>query len=192
MDNKSHPVSDIENPPGGVLVQIVVIIELLTFGALMVTMAVYSRQYPIVFRQSCASMPVVTPFINTFLLITSGFFLTLAMLLFNNKNIRKGQNWFNLTLLAGISFLIIKTIEFFISYRSGHHFGINPYYTFYWMLTGFHYLHVWIAWILLVALKPKTYKDLQTNENLEAAATFWHFCDLIWVLLFPTVYLLYL
>ncbi len=191
MDNKPHYVPDIENPPGGVLVQIVVIIELITFGALMVTMAAYSRIYPTIFQQSCAGMPVISPLLNTFLLITSGFFLAQAMHSFKNKNIRKGQNWFHLTLITGKSFLLVKTIEFIISYKSGHHFGTNPYYTFYWMLTGFHYLHVWIAWILLVALKPKTDKELGSNENLEAAATFWHFCDLVWVLLFPTVYLLY-
>jgi nitric oxide reductase NorE protein len=64
----------------------------------------------------------------------------------------------------------------------------NTFFTFYWLHTGFHVIHVLVGLGILVSFKF-TLKKLET-EDLEAGAAFWHMCDLIWLLLFPVLYLI--
>lgn len=180
-------------PPGGILIQIVILTELLTFGAGMATMTYYSRSEATVFRESCILLSVYFPIINTILLLSSGLFLAISI-----KQIHEGKNQFiasnfKWSIILGLGFIIIKTYEYATSILAGHTLGENTFYNFYWFLTGFHYIHVWAGLIILLIVMPLKYENLSVTrkENIEAAAGFWHFCDLVWVLLFPTVYFLF-
>ena len=90
-------------------------------------------------------------------------------------------------------FLGLKTIEYYGKITTGLDVGYNTFFTFYWMLTLFHVVHVITGLvILLVVYKGLKKKQLQTNlEDFEASAAFWHMCDLIWLLLFPIIYLIF-
>ena len=159
----------------------------------MIIMAYYSKNDAQLFSESAKQLPFFTPIINTFFLITSGFFLALSL-----ENLKKGNlslhiKYYSIAIAFGVCFLLVKTFEFILATKTGHGFGVNTFFNFYWMLTGFHYLHVLIGWIILVMIKPKAEQIINEEqlENLDAAAAFWHFCDLVWVLLFPTVYYLF-
>jgi nitric oxide reductase NorE protein len=67
------------------------------------------------------------------------------------------------------------------------------FFTFYWMLTAFHLIHVLVGLIILVwTNKGMTQKNSDTVvEDVEGCAAFWHMCDLIWLLLFPVLYLIF-
>ena len=82
-------------------------------------------------------------------------------------------------------FLIIKGMEYADKAAQGITYETHPFFTFYYLLTGFHAAHVvaGIAILLLVAWRD-------APRNIETGAAFWHMVDLVWVLLFPVVYLL--
>jgi nitric oxide reductase NorE protein len=69
----------------------------------------------------------------------------------------------------------------------------NIFFTFYWLLTGFHVIHVLVGIVILSSMYMSiTKKNRNVNmEDIEAGAAFWHLCDLIWLLLFPVIYLLF-
>ena len=84
-------------------------------------------------------------------------------------------------------------IEYYAKIELGYTINYNTFFSFYWMLTLFHVIHVLTGIVILFF----TQRDLKKNktaanlENFEASATFWHMCDLIWLLLFPVIYLIF-
>ena len=72
-------------------------------------------------------------------------------------------------------------------------FHLTIFFTFYWMLTLFHVIHVIVGLVILVSVFFGLRKETPTVsiEDMEASAAFWHMCDLIWLLLFPVIYLLF-
>ena len=71
--------------------------------------------------------------------------------------------------------------------------GHNTFFTFYWMLTLFHVIHVIVGLVILTSVYFGLRKKKQSLsiEDVEASAVFWHMCDLIWLLLFPIIYLIF-
>ncbi len=86
----------------------------------------------------------------------------------------------------GVVFLIVKWIEYAEKARHGIGIETSDFFTFYYLLTGFHALHV-VAGLVIFALLMRW----GTPRNLEAGAAFWHMVDLVWVLLFPIIYLVH-
>ena len=96
-------------------------------------------------------------------------------------------------MFGGLLFLGLKTFEYYDKIEMGYTIGYNTFFSFYWMLTLFHVIHVVVGLIILLSLqfsiiKKKTDTSL---ENMESSAAFWHMCDLIWLLLFPVIYLIF-
>ena len=87
--------------------------------------------------------------------------------------------------LLGIVFLVLKGIEYADAAAKGLGTEAHPLYTFYWLLTGFHAAHV-AAGVIVLALVAIRLKP----DQVEAGAQFWHMVDLVWVILFPIIYLL--
>jgi cytochrome c oxidase subunit III len=132
------------------------------------------------------------PAINTFILLTSGVTITIAhwSLL---KNKFKTMVLFQLfTILLGISFLFLQGHEYMIAYlEKGLTLGSGIYGTTFFMLTGFHGLHVTIGTIgLTVILYRMLRHDFNPHNHFafEAVAWYWHFVDVVWLLLFVFVY----
>jgi nitric oxide reductase NorE protein len=96
-------------------------------------------------------------------------------------------------MLGGVLFLILKGFEYADKIDMGLTIGYNTFFTFYWMLTLFHVIHVVVGLIILISVHLGINKNNSktTVEDVEASAAFWHMCDLIWLLLFPIIYLLF-
>ena len=96
-------------------------------------------------------------------------------------------------LLLGIVFLGIKGGEFYHKIALDIGLGYSTFFTFYWLLTGFHFVHVLlgigILGYMFLAIRKKEY-SAENMFDVEASATYWHLCDLIWILIFPILYLL--
>lgn len=132
------------------------------------------------------------PAINTLILLTSGATITVAhwSLL---KNHRKTMLIAQLaTILLGICFLILQGHEYMIAYlEKGLTLGSGIYGTTFFMLTGFHGLHVTIGTIgLIVMLYRMLRRDFNSHNHFafEAVSWYWHFVDVVWLLLFVFVY----
>ncbi|MEZ5506488.1 MAG: cytochrome c oxidase subunit 3 [Gammaproteobacteria bacterium] len=132
------------------------------------------------------------PFINTILLVTSSVTLTIAHhALLNNQRGKLKLNLF-LTLILGFSFLALQIEEYIHAYQDlGLTLGSGIYGSTFFMLTGFHGMHVTIGAIMLTVMFIRVLKGHLTPDNhfaFEAAAWYWHFVDVVWLFLFVCVY----
>jgi len=123
--------------------------------------------------------------LNTVVLVTSGALAALALRL--REGARRGAARVALIGAAalGVVFLVIKGAEYAGKATEGIGWDTHPFFTFYYLLTGFHAAHV-VAGVIVLLLVA--WRD--APRNIEAGAAFWHMVDLVWVLLFPVIYLL--
>jgi nitric oxide reductase NorE protein len=193
MNTHKIDYKNIYYPPGGILMWIIIFLELLTFGMALVAFVYYGKEQPELFHQSRLQLNTAFGAINTIFLLTSGFFMANAVLEFKNNNRLKSSLYFKLTMLGGTLFLILKGVEYYHKIDSGITLDTNMFFTFYWMLTGFHLIHVIMGLVILIWTNYGMMKKNSDTgiDDVEACAAFWHMCDLIWLLLFPVLYLIF-
>ncbi|MFV8327833.1 cytochrome c oxidase subunit 3 [Flavobacterium sp. ZS1P14] len=193
MDTVKINYKNIYYPPGGLLMWIIIFLELVTFGMALLAFIFYGSDQAELFHQSRLQLNTTFGVINTVFLLTSGFFMANAVQEFKNNNRTKSSLYFKLTMLGGTLFLILKSVEYYHKIESGIALETNIFFTFYWLLTGFHLIHVIMGLVILIWTNYgmiKKNSDTAT-EDIEACAAFWHMCDLIWLILFPVLYLIF-
>lgn len=184
-------------PPGDFGVWIIIYIELLTFGLFFIGFA-FSRQKELeIFNSSQLLLDQRFGFINTILLISSSYFVVQAVNLIKNYNTQEVFQKASYYLLAamgnGAIFLVIKLFELGDKYSSGINLSTNTFFMFYFILTVFHFLHVVLGMIILYNLYINTKAGLYTTQEhrgLESGASYWHMVDLLWIVLFPLLYII--
>lgn len=190
----AHASENVYYPPGGLLIWIIVFLEFITFSAgIMVYLSL--RQGDIdTFNQSQQLLNSTYGMVNTIVLITSGLLMATALGNLKSGNNKKTVFYLSLTILFGLGFLVLKGFEYNEKFAMGYGFGYNQFFMFYWLLTGFHFIHVLVGVLLLSYMLIKTKSGFYTGTNFEDVETvgvFWHMCDLIWIFLFPIIYLLH-
>lgn len=134
------------------------------------------------------------PLVNTLLLLSSGVTITIA-----HHALRAGERgkllvWLAATILLGLTFLCIQIYEYYHAYTDlGLTLGSGIYGSTFFMLTGFHGLHVFLGMIMLTVIWFRCAKGHFTKENhfgFEAVAWYWHFVDVVWLGLFLFVYVM--
>lgn len=168
-------------------------------GAEFVTLCIFFVLYAIMrannleaFQQSQAQLNPTPAFINALILITSGYFAARGVHAMQSQQNRQCSRWFSAAAILGIAFLIIKSWEYWLKLEQGIFLSTSTFYFFYFFLTGFHYLHVWlgVGFLILMAVRTRKSSHPATHRNVESCAAFWHMLDLVWVVLFPLLYLL--
>lgn len=168
--------------------------EVMLFGALFtsyILLRVSAPEWPL--GSAFLNVPLAT--LNTVVLITSSITMVMAWASLKMKNFPKYRLYMGLTFLAGVGFLIIKSIEYGTKFEH-HLFPSNStFFAIYYTLTGLHGLHVIGGMIVNGYLWGpgskmwKTQPERFTNR-VEIAGLYWHFVDLVWIFLFPVLYLL--
>ena len=180
-------------PPGGILIWIVIFLELITFGMALIAMVMYSKEEPQAFHTSRLLLNTTFGAVNTVFLLTSGFFMANSVKKLKESKIYQSSIYLKLTMVGGFLFLLLKSVEYYMKIEAGLTLSYNTFFSFYWMLTFFHVIHVIVGLVILaityISLQKK--KDKINLEDFEASAAFWHMCDLIWLLLFPIIYLIF-
>ena len=184
-------------PAGDFGIWIIIYIELLTFGLFFVGFA-YSRRADIeLFNASQLLLDQRAGFINTVLLLTSSYFVVKAVEAIKKLEIKeasqKAKNWLLGAMGMGGIFLVIKFMEFVGKYQEGINLSTNKFFMFYFLLTMFHFLHVLLGMIILLNLYQKTKIGGYTSTDhrgLETGASYWHMVDLLWIVLFPLIYIM--
>jgi len=164
---------------------VLIISELLVFGAGLAAFLGVRITDPDGFAASRGLLHPALAGINTIVLITSGFLAAEALPHRLAERRRQARLLLSGAMALGAVFLVIKVSEFADLAGQGISTETHPFFTFYYLLTGFHALHV-VAGIAILALV--LWKD--TPGNIETGTAFWHMVDLVWVLLFPVIYLL--
>ena len=192
MKTTNLSYKNIYYPPGGILMWILITLELITFGIALIAMVAYSKEDTELYHRSRLMLNTSYGVINTVFLLVSGFFMATTVHLFKEQKFDKSLFYLKLTMLGGFLFLALKTVEYYEKIESGLILDYNTFFSFYWLLTGFHVIHVMVGMVILsffyFALKTQNTK--LKLEDLEAGAAFWHMCDLIWLLFFPGIYLI--
>ena len=193
MENKTVNYKNIYYPPGGILMWIIIFLELITFGLALIAMAYQGKQEPELFHSSKLLLNTSFGTVNTVFLLTSGFFMAISVQYIKQKKIEKTKVFLKLTILGGFLFLLLKTIEYYTKIDAGYGIDYNTFFTYYWMLTLFHVIHVIVGLVILLSVYfgVKKQRGNFNIDDFEASATFWHMCDLIWLLLFPVIYLIF-
>ena len=169
--------------PGNPMMWILILGELAVFGALFVGFAVARALDPVTFNASQAHLDGLLGGLNTMVLVTSGWLVAVAV---QRRTLGRGHRAAMFGAMAfGLVFLAIKVVEYADKIGQGFTPETNMFFQLYYLMTGFHALHVVMGLIILGIV---TWRD--SLENMETGAAFWHMVDLIWVLLYPLVYLL--
>ncbi len=193
MNNQAIDYKNIWYPPGGILIWIIIFLELFTFGAALIAMVYYGNQELELFHNSSLKLNTTYGMINTLFLLTSGYFMAISVSEIKKGNKEKFKKLLLFTMFFGGLFLCLKSFEYYEKLNEGLDIGYNTFFTFYWMLTLFHVIHVIVGLVILatVYFGIRKEKSNMSIEDVEASATFWHMCDLIWMMLFPVIYLLF-
>jgi nitric oxide reductase NorE protein len=184
MENKI----DTLEPPGGYLIWIVIFIELITFGIALIFFVLNNKENQTEYHESAMMLNKTFAFINTMVLLTSGYTMAEAIRFMKKSILNKFKMYTLSTIMLGLLFIVIKFLEYYTKFQHNISFNSNSYFSYYFMLTGFHLLHVIFG---LALLSYFYFSSNKKNEDIEATAAFWHMCDLIWLLIFPVIYLVY-
>ncbi|HEY7681384.1 MAG TPA: cytochrome c oxidase subunit 3 [Gemmatimonadales bacterium] len=142
-------------------------------------------------QEQILEIPLVT--FGTSLLLFSSFFIVLALSGAQRGNRKALIGWLSATIFCGMFFVGMQVYEFNHFYHRGMGYTTNLFASTFFTLTGFHGTHVtlgliWLITVLFVAIRGKL--PPEKALNLEIAALYWHFVDVVWIVIFPVVYLI--
>ena len=178
---------------GDLAVWLVIAAELVTFGLLFATFAFARVAQTEVFNASQATLDLRFGVVNTLLLISGSAGVAHAVRSLRQGRIGAAQAWWGLAIACGLAFLVLKGVEYAAKADAGIDLETNTFYMFYFLLTGFHFLHVAAGVVFLVICAVQTRRGVYgPGRSLvpETAAGFWHMVDLLWIVLFPLVYVM--
>jgi heme/copper-type cytochrome/quinol oxidase subunit 3 len=136
-------------------------------------------------------IPLVT--VGTALLLFSSLFVVLALNGCEQGNRKKFLGWLAMTILCGIFFIGMQVYEFTHFYHQGLTMQKNLFGASFFTLTGFHGTHVTIGVIWLISIfieGVRGHVPPAKALNFEMSALYWHFVDVVWIVIFPVVYLM--
>ena len=169
------------------------------FGSLIATYMIYRGRAEEVFGEGVGTGPfpsqvIDIPFtsVSAFVLLMSSLTMVLSLAALQKNDIRGSRIWLAATSLLGVTFLGGQYFEFTEFYHAGLSLQTNMFGATFFTLTGFHGLHVaigviWLLTLLYVSLRGGLkQKDAM---SLEVAGLYWHFVDIVWIIIFTLVYL---
>ena len=148
---------------------------------------------PAIFEASRHTLNINFGGIDTLILLTSSWSVALAVQAMKRNQFDREPRLLLGGALTGMMFVASKSIEYFHKFADGITPGTNPFYMWYFTLTGIHLVHVVAGTSLLTYLWIRS--RLGTYDSLhravpESVASYWHLVDLLWVVLFPLLYLM--
>lgn len=166
--------------------------DMMAFGLMFAVFMSARMDEPAVFEQSRKTLHLAFGAANTVLLLVGSLLVVRGI-----RALRTGTGraplLFALCWLCGLAFVVNKFIEYSMVIGDGHQIGDNLFYGYYFILTAIHLLHLLLGMVGMAVTwrisrrKEHTAKDMR---NVEAFGAYWHLVDLLWVVLFPLIYLM--
>jgi cytochrome c oxidase subunit 3 len=179
--------------------------EILFFGGLFFAYTVYRITYPHAFVRAGRELNVTVGTINTAILLTSSYFVALAVHSIQKGKKNKAFFYLAATWILGFSFLGLKAYEYYDDFEKNLvptiHVAIEGadapaarlFYFIYYAMTGLHAIHMIIGLVIIAIIAHRTLKGFYSNNyynQVEIGGLYWHFVDLIWIFLYPLLYLM--
>jgi len=179
--------------PGNIPIWVGILSELTEFGIFFVAYFIAKYHYPDVFAQGPRGLSTSLGVANTIILLSSSYFMAKAMVHIRLDERYQCQRYLWLALSCGCFYLGVKTWEFYWNNLQGLSTSTSEFYTVYYYMTFNHFLHVgWascaLLWVIF-RLRAGQY-SAKEHSGLEALAVYWHMIDLMWILIFPLLYVL--
>ena len=170
--------------------------EIMLFGALFSTYIILRTGDPnwmLHVKQAHLNIPLAT--INTAVLILSSVTFVMSWVSLKLKDLSKFKFYMGITLLCSVIFLVIKYFEYTAKFDAGHYPSTHNFYAVYFTMTGLHGLHIIggiivNAYLWMPGIKMWETESERFTNRVEVAGLYWHFVDLVWIFLFPAIYLL--
>jgi nitric oxide reductase NorE protein len=179
--------------PGDLAMWFFILAELSVFAILILAFAVTQALKPQMFSESRLLLNTSTGLAMTLSLLTAGLFAALAQEHVRHSRPRHGAVFLLMALLVASVYVVLKLKEYRHLLASGLGMEHNTFFTLYWILTGFHFLHVLLGMVILGWLAERCRRglyDASKRSGFESGVLYWHMVDLIWIMLFPLVYVL--
>jgi cytochrome c oxidase subunit III len=183
---------------------IFIIQEVMFFGGLLAAYMLYRIWYPVAWSEGSAELSIALGGTNTVVLIASSLTMALSVRSAQTGKQKALVTWLVLTMLLGLTFLVVKGFEYYDKWELSHVPGlkfhleagqvpqVEIFLSLYFALTGLHALHMVIGFgimgvILWMAARKRFTPEWYTP--VEMAGLYWHFVDIVWIFLFPLLYL---
>ena len=181
--------------------------EIMFFGGLFLAYIVYRAANADAFQEASAHLQIFWGALNTAVLIFSSLTMALAVRAAQTSAPAKTQvGWLMSTIFLGTVFLVVKVIEYKDKFDHnivpGPHFDVSQwkypagaelFYSLYFIMTGLHALHMIIGIVIMLVIAWMAWKrqfDSTYYTPVEVAGLYWHFVDIVWIFLFPLLYLI--
>jgi len=182
QDDDWGPLSGL---PGNPMMWLLIASELAVFSAVLVGFTAARIFETDVFMASQDHLNRLAGAINTMVLLTSGLFGALAVRSQIEAKGARARLFLVASMVLGLVFLVIKWSEYSAKFDAGINTDTDTFFMFFFLATGFHALHVVFGIVILAIVAWKNSVD-----NVVTGVAFWHMVDLIWVILFPVIYLM--
>ncbi|WP_413044281.1 cytochrome c oxidase subunit 3 [Pseudomonas sp. YJ42] len=179
--------------PGDLAMWFFILAELTVFAILILVFAVAQWLNPAFFRESRTALDSSIGLALTLSLLTSGLFAALAVEQVRMAQPRRAAVLLLTALISACVYVVLKLNEY--GHLAGMGLGLehNTFFTLYWILTGFHFLHVLLGMVILGWMAERCRRRAYAATDcsgLESGVLYWHMVDMVWVLLFPLVYII--
>jgi nitric oxide reductase NorE protein len=177
--------------PGDTHMWVMVLGDLVIFGAYFVIFMIYRAMHPAEFLASQQHLNLNVGAINTLVLLTSSLFVAQSV-----HAARTGEHAraLRLTYVGGICgalFVVLKAYEWWVELGNGHTWLSGEFFMFYFMLTGVHLFHVLLGLLILGIVARELRNPRRRRMSMvESGATYWHMVDLLWIVIFGLLYVM--
>lgn len=170
--------------PGHPMMWVLILSELVVFGLLLGAFGIARIVHRADFAAGQAQLESLLAFVNTLVLIASGWLAARAVASARAGARRAAQRRLAGAMLLGGAFIAVKGHEYAGEFANGLDPETSPFATLYLLLTGFHLLHVGLGIVILAVVARHAGPD-----DVETGTAFWHMVDLVWLMMFPVIYL---
>lgn len=174
-------------PTGRLAVWWVIGSEIVIFGGLLACYLLLRNLYPH-WGESAAHTSTLAGGINTFVLLTSSLFIVLAHHAAEQKRHIASFFYIWLTIGGGLTFLIIKAFEWSYEISKGYTITANLFWSYYYTAAGIHASHVIVGMIIMAIISFDVLRQ-RNLQRVELIGIYWHFVDIVWIFLFPLLYI---
>jgi nitric oxide reductase NorE protein len=165
--------------------------DLVIFGVYFIIFMVERTQQRDVFLESQQHLSQNIGVLNTLVLLASSLFIARGVLSARAGDHARAIRLTTMAGACGVTFLVVKVVEWTQEIRSGFTLPTNDFFAFYFVLTGVHLLHVLMGLIVVgIVLRELRTPTLRRVSMVETGAVYWHMVDLIWVVVFALLYVM--
>jgi len=168
------------------MIWVLIFSELAAFGLFLGAFVIARALHPAVFAAGQATLDAHLAGFNTIVLVTSGWAAARATAAARAAERGRARGWLFGAMALGGVFIAVKLTEYAGEIALGNGLETSPFFTLYFLLTGFHLLHVGLGIVILAVVSRGG-----RAAGVETGTAFWHMVDLLWVVMFPIIYLVH-